>query len=70
MCISQKIDTIIVLGKEIPLPKPVEYKDEEQVLSLIFDIDKEAAQTLQNVSTSMEIQSRKIIIYRRDAIFG
>ncbi|MFX1534167.1 MAG: hypothetical protein ACFFDI_08105 [Promethearchaeota archaeon] len=70
MSSSQEIDTIIVLGKEIPLSIPVEYKDEDQVLNLLADLDNELVQALQNVSISIKIQDKKVIIYRRDAIFG
>ncbi|MFX1250922.1 MAG: hypothetical protein ACFFCZ_04890 [Promethearchaeota archaeon] len=70
MSSSQEIDAIIVLGKEIPLSIPVEYKDEDQVLSLLADLDNEIAKVLQKVSVSIKIQDKKVIIYRRDAIFG
>ena len=65
------ITKLVVLGKEISLPK-VMTKEEisEKLLSILSDIDQELVNELKNKEYSLKIEGEIAIVYRLGAVFG
>ena len=66
------IERIVVFGKEVELPRPIEEDrlTEGQIVSILRDIDPKLAGEVENAEYRTRVEGNTIVLYRIGAVFG